>query len=227
MNFALGQPRATQSAMQVTLTPGGFVDGSMHLIEQVSISRQPIVWQSPQSWWQLVHVSYGASHLPLPQTAHTPQSCAHEAHVSGGVQRPSPQPGHLPQSSGHVKQSSLDLSQILSPQLGHTPQSGAHVSHVSLPLQKPSPHVEQLPQSSGQELQLSPAPHVPSPHPAQMPQSIEHVVHDSSLSHTLLPQLGGSTPPSTSGPETEERSTSSGVLSPHAAMSTTATTTSK
>ena len=53
----------------------------------------------------------------LPQTEHTPQSCSHEAHVSGAVQRPSPQPAHLPQSSGQVKQSSLfDAWHVWSPQ---------------------------------------------------------------------------------------------------------------
>ena len=59
---------------------------------QPSIWMQPVVGQSPQSWWQLVHVSYGPSHFWLPHTAHTPQSCAHDAHVSGVLQSPSPQP---------------------------------------------------------------------------------------------------------------------------------------
>jgi hypothetical protein len=108
----------------------------MHGKAQVSISKQPIVVQSPQSAGQLVHVSYGASHFMLPQTEQTPQSGSHEAHVSGALQRPSPQPAHFPQSPGHVKQSSpFDVSHVPSPHVAHAPQSGAQVRHVSPPLQ--------------------------------------------------------------------------------------------
>jgi hypothetical protein len=54
----------------------------MHLSEHVSIEKHPIVMQSPQSDGQFVHVSYGASHFMFPHTAHTPQSCSHDAQVS-------------------------------------------------------------------------------------------------------------------------------------------------
>jgi hypothetical protein len=56
-NWALGQPRATQSAMHETFTCGGRELVSMQLVEQVSIWMQPIVSHCPQSCEQFVHVS--------------------------------------------------------------------------------------------------------------------------------------------------------------------------
>ena len=52
-NCALGQPRATQSATHVMLVDVPM----MHFVAHVSIERQPIVTQSPQSSGQLEQVS--------------------------------------------------------------------------------------------------------------------------------------------------------------------------
>jgi hypothetical protein len=54
---ALAHPRATQSPTHDTLTIGGDEVASMHGNAQVSISKQPMVTQSPQSDGQLAHVS--------------------------------------------------------------------------------------------------------------------------------------------------------------------------
>jgi hypothetical protein len=63
----------------------------------------------PQSAGQLVQVSPRLdSHLPLPHTAHTPQSAGHDTQFSVvGSHMPSPQPLHFPQSIGQVKQLSF------------------------------------------------------------------------------------------------------------------------
>ena len=56
-NCAFGQPSATQLAMQLTLTLGGMLEGSMHLTEHSSAAMQLVGSHWVQSCGQLVHVS--------------------------------------------------------------------------------------------------------------------------------------------------------------------------
>src|SRR5947208_5068333 len=102
-NCVSAQPCARQLATHETLTVGGCVFGSMHLIAHVNAAKQLSVVHWPQSPGQFEHVS-NDSHFLLPHTEQTPQSCGHEIQFSVDEHVPSPQPAHLPQSSGQVKQ---------------------------------------------------------------------------------------------------------------------------
>jgi len=193
-NCVSAQPCARQFATQEMLTDGGLLPSFTQPMAHVNAWKQLFVVHAPQSFGQFEHVSY-CSHLLLPQNEQTPQSCWHEAHVSGGLQMPSPQPWHWPQSPGQVKQFSfLFASHLPSPQPAQTPQSGAQDRQVSPLLQKPSPQVAHLPQSCGHDEHVSVDWQVPSPHVLQSPQSTEQFVQLSVDSHVPLPHVLGTAP---------------------------------
>jgi hypothetical protein len=100
--WALAHACAWQSAMQDKLTLGGNSVVLMHPKMQVRTAEHPRAVHAPQSAAQFVHVSYGPSHFPLPQTEQTPQSWGHEAQVSLASHVPFPHAAHSPQSRGQV-----------------------------------------------------------------------------------------------------------------------------
>src|SRR5262245_22857799 len=131
---------------------GGMLMRSKHMNAHETTARQSLsVGHVPQSIEQLVHVSYGASHLLLPQTEQDRQSIGHDEQFSFEAQVPSPHDGHVPQSVWQVKQFSFGAEQTPSPHVLHTPQSGAQERQSSGAMQKPSPQNVQAPQSCGQE----------------------------------------------------------------------------
>ena len=104
-----GQPSATQLPRQDKLTVGGCVFVLMHLIEHVNAAKQLSCVHWPQSCGQFEHVSY-CSHLLLPHTEQTPQSCGHEMQFSFADEY---RTGQLPALQAAASKASADGSQDL------------------------------------------------------------------------------------------------------------------